>query len=1747
MFFLDDNVGYAGGADILSPTLLKTTNGGITWTSLANNISTGEILGLHFTSMSAGWILVDNGLYQTTDGGENWTKRIDLFYHNRGGMTFKNNMVGMVHRIHNTSYYTVDGGQNWQKTTIPFDQVYYLGGSSKVVFGVSNEGDLYKSLDDGITWTKVGVVTSKSIEDIYFTDELIGYVLGIDFILKTTNGGLSWTILNDGVGGRKFLDAQTIQYYEGLRKTSDDWVTYGKERTGGTTISDVYFPSANIGYAVSIEGKIFKRSHTSSAYLGMSAFEITTASQASQQTITINSNNNWTSNGVPPWVHLSATSGSSGVTNVVIDIEANNNTYDRNANINIQSGDLTCSIVIFQAKLNINNTWNEQNSGTRRPLQSVFFIDDNVGYAGGEGILSLTLLKTTNGGATWTSLANNIATGEVLGFYFMDANSGWMVTEKGAYQTTDGGISWTKHIDVLYNRGGVAFKNTTTGMIYGDNNAPYYTLDGGQHWQQVTLASSVSFKQVHYVGGSSKVVYAISNGDVLYKSLDDGVTWNKVGGNISKFIGDIYFTDELTGYALNVDFILKTTNGGVNWVVLNENVGGDKLVNAETIQYYGGVYKTSDDWITFNEERISNYNSFTKDVYFPSSNAGYAVVSDGKIFKNNQISSSYLGVSDDDLHMISQASQRTITINSSSSWTISGVPSWVHLSASNGESGTTNIVIDMEPNNNSFERSIALNIKSGDLTHTIAIYQAKYNVDSYWIEQNSGTSRSLQSVFFVDDKVGYAAGEGILSSVLLKTTNGGATWTSLPNNIATGEVLGLYFTDVNTGWISTRNALHQTTDGGISWVKRIDLPNNSQGGVTFKNNTIGIVYGSHNAPYYTLDGGQHWQQSTFPSGSNLRYIHYVEGSSGVIYGVSYNELYKSSDNGAIWVKVGVIASDAIEDIYFTDGLTGYALGIRFILKTTNGGVSWSILNNNIGGRKFLDAQTIQYFDGLYKTSDDWTTHQSERINSITNDVYFPSSGTGYAVISNGTIFKRLPKKQQLINFSTLWNTTFGVAPIDLSANATSSLGVSIKVVSGPATVDGNKLTITGAGTITVEANQPGDDDYLAAPAVQQTFQVNKAIQTITFPAIADQSLVGVFELEATSNSGLEVSFQVVSGNATIEGKKLTITGAGPITVEATQAGNDNYLAANSIRQTFSVIQVNQTIDFPAIADKTFDEKSFDLEATASSGLAVEFQVVSGPATLDGKTLTFTGLGTITVEATQPGNNRYLAANAVRRTFMVTKGVQTIDFKPIADKIYGDTDFDLEATTNSGLTIDFQIISGPVTLNGKTLTITGAGTVVIEANQAGNGNYLAANAVRQTFTINKASQTLTFVPIQGKVLGDADFELQATVSTGLDITFSVVNGPATLNGKLLTMNGVGMVTVKATQVGSDNYLKAEVEQSFLVKSPTPKLVLAKADGSEINTGNTIDFGQTSLGVTISQAFSVQNLGAKDLALDNLNLPNGFSLVGIFPSVITSGSTASFQLQLDASDEGDIAGILSFNTNDPAQSTFELTLSGTVINNPEINLIGNGVGIVNGSATAQTDNHTHFGVLEASGTSVVRTFFIENVGDGILKLTGNPVVQITGANAADFSLTAQPASELNKGNQTAFQITFTPTSAGVKQAQIVIANNDADEGSYTFAIEGEVLNPTALPEQLSMGTIKTFPNPTSERLFLKISQVVAQKIQVQFIDHQGKVVKQQTIAMSKNQILEIVVSDLRSGIYTMMMQVGDQQIARKIIKY
>src|SRR5208283_5026972 len=85
--------------------------------------------------------------------------------------------------------------------------------------------------------------------------------------------------------------------------------------------------------------------------------------------------------------------------------------------------------------------------------------------------------------------------------------------------------------------------------------------------------------------------------------------------------------------------------------------------------------------------------------------------------------------------------------------------------------------------------------------------------------------------------------------------------------------------------------------------------------------------------------------------------------------------------------------------------------------------------------------------------------------------------------------------------------------------------------------------------------------------------------------------------------------------------------------------------------------------------------------------------------------------------------------------------QTINFGLLPEKTYGNSPFTVSATASSGLPVAFSILSGPATISGNTITITGAGTVTVQASQAGNNSYQAATNVYQTFTVLPANVTI----------------------------------------------------------------------------------------------------------------------------------------------------------------------------------------------------------------------------------------------------------------------------------------------------------------------------------------------------------------------------------------------------------------------
>jgi parallel beta-helix repeat protein len=340
----------------------------------------------------------------------------------------------------------------------------------------------------------------------------------------------------------------------------------------------------------------------------------------------------------------------------------------------------------------------------------------------------------------------------------------------------------------------------------------------------------------------------------------------------------------------------------------------------------------------------------------------------------------------------------------------------------------------------------------------------------------------------------------------------------------------------------------------------------------------------------------------------------------------------------------------------------------------------------------------------------------------------------------------IAKAAQTITFPAIPNKTVDDAFFTLNATASSGLPVSYRVTAGPATVSGNAVTLTGVGTVRIEASQEGNAAFNAAPVVTQSFDIVatavKQNQNISFPTIASKTLGDAsFSLTASATSGLPVSYRIVSGLAIISGNMVTITGAGTVTIEASQAGDSNFNAASPVTQSFTVVTPSfakqaQTISFGSLGYKTYNSPAFDLTATASSGLPVIYRVVSGPVTISGSRVTTTGVGQITIEAYQSGNARYNPAIPVRRSFTVGKASQAITFPAIANKSYGSSPFTLTASASSGLPVSYRVVSGPAQVSGSTVTLTGSGTVTIEASQSGNSNYAAANKLTRSFMVTR---------------------------------------------------------------------------------------------------------------------------------------------------------------------------------------------------------------------------------------------------------------------------------------------------------------------------------------------------------------------------------------------------------------------------
>ncbi len=416
-------------------------------------------------------------------------------------------------------------------------------------------------------------------------------------------------------------------------------------------------------------------------------------------------------------------------------------------------------------------------------------------------------------------------------------------------------------------------------------------------------------------------------------------------------------------------------------------------------------------------------------------------------------------------------------------------------------------------------------------------------------------------------------------------------------------------------------------------------------------------------------------------------------------------------------------------------------------------------------------------------------------------------------------------------------------------------------------VDGSTVTFGHAGTCVITAAQAGNDDYDPASAQSQTVSVPKASQTITFTSTAPTSpaLGSTYAVSATSGSGDPVTFSIdpaTTRNACtvgVDGTTVTFGHAGTCVIAADQAGNDDYLAAPTVRQTIVVAKVAQTITFtstPPAAPRL--GSTYVVSATGGgSGNPVTFGSTS-PAvcTVAGSTVTFRHAGTCVITADQAGNDDYAAAPTRTQSVVVPKVAQTITFtsKPPAGPAFGDT-YAVSATGgDSGNPVRFSV--GPATTNsactvvGSTVTFRHAGTCVIVADQAGNDDYAAAPSQTQSVSVGKAAQSITVTskaPASPVVGGT--YAVTATSGSGEPVSFSVApattNAACTVAGSTVTFRHVGTCVIAADQAGNDDYLPAAtVTQSVAVSQAGQTITFTSSPPSPARVGTTYTATATS---------------------------------------------------------------------------------------------------------------------------------------------------------------------------------------------------------------------------------------------------------------------------------------------------------------
>jgi hypothetical protein len=412
-----------------------------------------------------------------------------------------------------------------------------------------------------------------------------------------------------------------------------------------------------------------------------------------------------------------------------------------------------------------------------------------------------------------------------------------------------------------------------------------------------------------------------------------------------------------------------------------------------------------------------------------------------------------------------------------------------------------------------------------------------------------------------------------------------------------------------------------------------------------------------------------------------------------------------------------------------------------------------------------------------------------------------------------------------------------------SAVAFTSATTSVCTVGAPSTATSTTVTPVTAGNCTVRANAAADTNYNAAMQTDLVLTVGKGAQTVSFTSTAPSVTVGGPSYTPTVTGGGSGNPVVLTidapsaGVCAIDGfNAVTFTDVGSCVINADQVGNADYHAASRMQQTVTPGRSAQSDTFTSAAPAaTVGGPPYTPTATGGgSGNAVVFTIdvaSTGGCAIDGShAVTFTGTGTCVVNADQTGSVTHDAAARVQQTVVVGKGAQTITFTSAEPSVVAGGPPYTPTATGGGsgnpvaFTIDAASTGGCAIDGSHAVTFTAGGVCVINADQAGNGDYEAGTRVQQAVTIEKITQTITFTSTApAATVGGATYTPAVRAGRSRNpVTFGISSastGGCSLGARdAISFTAAGTCVIDASQTGNATYSPARARQTVVVAPP-----------------------------------------------------------------------------------------------------------------------------------------------------------------------------------------------------------------------------------------------------------------------------------------------------------------------------------------